>query len=89
MLAKTDVNIQIDDVHSRAICAEIGDRLRELLRPEVPGQLPPRLQYLIEQLAKADREIAPALVPSLEDIIEPIIPGRESSAWVRFDEQMA
>jgi hypothetical protein len=62
--------MRIDAVHARAICAEIGDRLRDTLRPEVSSELPPRLQYLIEQLAKADHETAPSLVPSLDDMIE-------------------
>jgi hypothetical protein len=31
--------------------------------------LPPRLNYLVQQLAKADFEFAPSIVPSLEDII--------------------
>jgi len=70
MLARTGVNMRIDAVHARAICAEIGDRLRDTLRPEVSSELPPRLQYLIEQLAKADHETAPSLVPSLDDMIE-------------------
>ena len=30
MLSKTGMNIQIDDIHSRAICAEIGDRFRDI-----------------------------------------------------------
>ena len=92
MLAKTGVNMRIDAVHSRAICAEIGDRLREILRPEVSGELPPRLQYLIAQLADADRETAPSLAPSLEDMVEPqetVIPHHESSASEIFDKQMA
>ena len=82
MLAKTGVKIQIDDVHAQAICAEIGGRLRQILRPEVSSELPPRLQYLIVQLAKVDRETAPSLVPSLEDMIEqaPREPPDESPA---------
>jgi hypothetical protein len=80
MLAKAGVNTRIDAVHSREICAEIGDRLREILRPELSGDLPPRLQYLMERLAEADREAAPSLVPSLEDMIrqQPTDPRRES-----------
>jgi hypothetical protein len=90
MLAKTGVNMWIDAVHSRAICAEIGDRLREILQPDVSSELPPRLQYLIGQLAKADRESAPSLVPSLEDMIEkkPINRRHESSKCESCDEQM-
>jgi hypothetical protein len=69
MLARNGAILQIDSVHSRAICDEIGDRLCEMLRREIKGELPPRLRYLMEQLADADREIAPMIVPSLEDMI--------------------
>jgi hypothetical protein len=86
MLAMTGVKMQIDAVHSREICAEIGDRLREILRCEAISELPPRLQHLMERLAEADRETSPSLVPSLEDMIwqQPIDPQHES-----FDEQLA
>jgi hypothetical protein len=78
--------MQMDAMHSREICAEIGDRLREILRREATSELPPRLQYLIERLAEADRETSPSFVPSLEDMIrqEPVDPRHES-----FDEQLA
>ena len=64
--------LQIDSVHCRAICEEIGERLRNILRPETAG-LPIRLQVLIDRLADQDREMAPAIVPNLDDMIwEPI-----------------
>ena len=69
MSARTDASLQIDAVHLRAICDEIGDRLREIIRRETSHVLPPRLNYLVQQLAKADFEFAPSIVPSLEDII--------------------
>ena len=85
MLAMTGVNMQMDAVHTREICAEIGDRLREILRRDV-SELPPRLQHLMERLAEADRETSPSLVPSLEDMIgqQPIDARHES-----FDAQLA
>jgi hypothetical protein len=78
-------------VHSREICAEIGDRLREILRRDATSELPPRLQHLMERLAEADRETSPSLVPSLEDMIwqQPIDPQHENSACESFDEQLA
>lgn len=84
MLARTGVNI--DAVHSREICAEIGDRLREILRREASSELPARLQHLMQRLAEADRETSPSLVPSLEDMIRqrPIDPRHDC-----FDEQLA
>jgi hypothetical protein len=69
MSARTGASIQIEVVHLRAICDEIGDRLREILRRENGHVLPPRLNSLMQQLARADCEPAPSIVPSLEDII--------------------
>ena len=82
MLAGTGVNMRIDAEHAQAICAEIGDRLREILRRDASSELPPRLRHLMRRLAEADQETAPSLVPSLEDMTQqqPIIPRRESSA---------
>jgi len=91
MLARTGVNMQMDAVHSREICAEIGDRLREILRREATSELPPRLQFLIEQLVEADREAAPSIVPSLGDMIwqQPFDPQHESSVCESLDELLA
>jgi hypothetical protein len=91
MLARTGVSVQIDALHSREICAEIGDRLREIFRREAASELPPRLLYLMERLTEADREAAPSLVPSLEDMVqqEPIDFRQGSSACESIDEQSA
>lgn len=70
MIARTGVSVQIDALHSREICAEIGDRLREILQREAASELPPRLRYLMERLTEADCEVAPSLVPSLEDMVQ-------------------
>jgi hypothetical protein len=91
MSARKAMNMQIEALHSRAICDEIGDRLREILRREASCELPPRLQHLMERLAEADRETAPSLVPSLEDMIQqqPIGPRHQGTARESFDEQFA
>lgn len=68
MSKRSDVNIGMDQLHSRAICDEIGDRLRQILPLEV-SPLPPRLRYLHDRLADADGELAPSIVPSLEDML--------------------
>ncbi len=68
MQARTDVRIRIDATHARAICEEIGDRLREKLDREMTKVLPARLQYLIEQLAAADQHAAPSIAPSLDEM---------------------
>ena len=59
---------QIDSLHARAICDEIGERLGQMLRPETAA-LPVRLQILLDRLADQDRELAPSLVPDLDDMV--------------------
>lgn len=63
--------MQIDDVHTRAICDEIGERLRGMLRQPGGNELPPRLQSLMEQLAMLDGDVSPSIVPSLDDMTIP------------------
>jgi hypothetical protein len=53
MSKKNAADIQIDHLHSRAICDEIGERLRQAIRQESVG-LPPRLQLLVDRLAEFD-----------------------------------
>ncbi|WP_212467670.1 hypothetical protein [Bradyrhizobium sp. AUGA SZCCT0182] len=65
---KVSNQVQIDSVHSRAICDEIGERLRTILRPTATG-LPARLQFLIDRLAYQDRQRAALTVPELDNII--------------------
>jgi hypothetical protein len=60
--------LQIDSVHCRAICDEVGERLRVILRTET-GNLPVRLQILLDRLADQDRELAPSIVPDPDDMI--------------------
>jgi hypothetical protein len=81
------MNIRIDTEHSLAICDEIGDRLREILRREATRELPPRLQYLMELLAEADRETAPSLLPALEEMMQQALSYHryQNSACETFD----
>lgn len=73
MLKLSAADLPLDHTHSRAICDEIGERLRAILKPDV-SELPPRLLALIEKLAQleTDNDIpymrAPPTVPSLEDM---------------------
>jgi hypothetical protein len=71
-------NIQIDHIHARAICDEIADRLRVILRQT--SELPPYLSYLMSRLAEIDEQtelshvatmVAPSIVPWQEDLIFP------------------
>ena len=68
MSKKNAADIRIDHIHSRAICDEIGERLRETLRREAL-ELPPHLQLLVDRLAELDGGSAPSIVPSFEDML--------------------
>jgi hypothetical protein len=68
MITTTGAALQIDTDHARAICDEIGDRLRAMLRDQISRELPPRLKELMEHLAGLDDEAAPSIVPSLYDM---------------------
>jgi hypothetical protein len=71
MLTRTGAGLQIDAVHARAICDEIGERLSAMLRRPASLELPPRLRHLMDQLAKLDDEGSPSIVPSLDDMLLP------------------
>jgi hypothetical protein len=59
------VTLQLDHTHCRAICDEIGERLREVLQRNVTPT-PAYLLALIEKLAELDD--APSIVPSIGDL---------------------
>jgi hypothetical protein len=59
-------NIQIDSVHCRAICEEIGYRLSRFLKTET-SDLPPQLNLLLDQLRQRDQD-SPSIAPSLEEM---------------------
>ncbi len=63
-------NIRIDSAHCRAICDEIGDRLRVMLDRDATG-LPVRLQLLLAQLAAQDLITAPSIVPDIDETVWP------------------
>ena len=68
MSKKNAADMQIDHMHSRAICDEIGERLRQAIRQESVG-LPPQLQLLVNRLAELDGAAAPSIVPCFEDML--------------------
>jgi hypothetical protein len=75
-LAETAMSIsskaQIDSEHCRAICDEIGARLRMMLSRDVTA-LPVQLRVLMDRLAEQDDMIpAPSIVPSIEDMMWPL-----------------
>jgi hypothetical protein len=52
--------LALDPAHCRAICDEIGARLREVLGCKIP-ETPPRLLALLDRLAELDE--MPSIVP--------------------------
>jgi hypothetical protein len=62
---RVGVNLSLDDRHCRAICDEIGDRLRCYLAREVP-EIPSYLQRLIDRLSELDQHVSPSIVPSID-----------------------
>lgn len=59
--------LQIDSTHCRAICDEVGERLRAILGREPPAASR-RLQSLIHRLSELDHQPAPSIAPSIEDM---------------------
>ena len=60
--------LQLDSSHCRAICDEIGERLRIVLDREAEP-LPPRLQMLMERLVAQDLVQAPSIAPAINDMV--------------------
>ncbi|MCA6123539.1 hypothetical protein J6500_16785 [Bradyrhizobium sp. WSM 1704] len=56
--------------HARAICDEIGERLRFALRDDY-ANFPPRLRELMSRLAELDCD-APSLVPTMDEMTRPL-----------------
>jgi hypothetical protein len=77
---RKDIALAIDHTHCRAICDEIRDRLRDILKREV-SEIPPRLLVLIDKLAQLEH--APSIVPSIAEMSLPLghEPNNHSSAF--------
>ena len=60
--------VQLDSSHCRAICDEIGERLRMILDHEA-APLPLRLQLLMDRLVEQDLVQAPSIAPDMDDIV--------------------
>jgi len=58
---------QLDSGHCRAICEEVGERLRILLDKQ-PSEIPPRLRSLLDRLAELDSRQAPSIAPAMDDM---------------------
>jgi hypothetical protein len=68
MSSQKALPVQIDSGHCRAICDEIGDRLRIVLDKET-GEVPRQLRLLLDRLAELDIEQAPSIVPAMDEMI--------------------
>ena len=69
----TQNELKIDSSHCRAICDEIGDRLRAMLDREIPA-MPLRLRLLMDRLAEQDSGLAPSIAPSMDDMVWQPVP---------------
>ena len=56
----------VDSEHCRAICDEIGYRLRDILDRDAHAPSP----YLLRLVSRLGELDAPSIVPSIEDILE-------------------
>jgi hypothetical protein len=54
MTSQDSNGVQIDQIHTGAICKEIGERLRGTLTGN-PNQLPPHLRGLMERFDSVER----------------------------------
>jgi hypothetical protein len=58
----------LEHAHCRAICEEIGERLRQALKPDVL-EIPQRLLALLDRLRELDE--VPSIVPSIDETFFP------------------
>jgi hypothetical protein len=69
--------LALDHAHCRAICDEIGERLRQVLKPEAL-EIPQRLVVLLDRLVKLEE--APSIAPTIDEMSFPRC--REPSAQI-------
>jgi hypothetical protein len=63
MIAGHASAVDIDDIHSAAICKEIGQHLDRYYRSEL-SETPPELEQLVARLHQLDSQAAPRLAES-------------------------
>jgi ABC-type Zn2+ transport system substrate-binding protein/surface adhesin len=59
-------NLRLDHTHCRAICDDIGERLRETMGQESTN-MTPNLRRLIDRLDELDNVSSPGTLPLIED----------------------
>jgi len=70
------VTLKLDHTHCRAICDEIGERLRLVLKPGTSA-IPPHLAALLDRFKQLEMdstpylECAPSIVPSIDETSVP------------------
>lgn len=74
--------LQLDSSHCRAICEEIGERLRMKLDCEA-APLPPRLQVLMLRLFERDMAQAPSIAPAIDDMVWGMEPAATAQGSIR------
>ena len=67
-------NLRLDHTHCRAICDEIGERLRDTLGRQ-SADMSPYLRRLVDRLGELDTVSSPGIVPLIEDLQSLTISG--------------
>ena len=67
MPASDAAMVALDSTHSRAVCDEIGERLRDVLGRDA-AEIPSHLRRLVDRLAELERVPAPSIVPEIDDM---------------------
>ncbi len=78
MPASDAAMVALDSTHSRAVCDEIGERLRDVLGRDA-AEIPSHLRRLVDRLAELERVPAPSIVPGIDDM-HAGIPANAASA---------
>jgi hypothetical protein len=65
MPASDAAMVALDSTHSRAVCDEIGERLRDVLGRDA-AEIPSHLRRLVDRLAELERVPAPSIVPEID-----------------------
>ena len=68
MSGQTTLPLQLHSGHCRAICDEIGERLRIVLDKET-SEIPQQLRLLLDRLAELDGAQAPSIIPAMDELI--------------------
>lgn len=64
-MSKHFANVSIDEIHSMAICTEIGERLRSVLSESSP--IPAKLAVLLARLGELDFCESPSIISFVEN----------------------